>query len=625
MQQRIAAKGYVRPDADNRLLPAHSWNLHALRYGIRQRLLPMMQGMESSGIMLALMLGDRSQLGDEDWQLFSASGTNHLFVISGLHIGLIAGACFWLGMHLLGRFPALANRLPLQKMAALMAISGALGYSLLAGFSLSTQRALVMILVFMLGYLANRAFSISLRFLLALALVLSLNPLAALNAGFWLSFVAVAALLLCLQSTDRLLDFQAPVHRARRLIELVVKPQLVVFVALASPLLIWTGQLSLLSPLVNIVAIPLVGFVIVPLCLAALLLTPVSEVAARQLLRLSDWLLKLGIDGLELLLSASGDWLQVQFPAASAAALLLFGLAMLLLLLPRGVCNRLLLLPLCLPLWFPGHARTQAADLVMHVLDVGQGLAVILRTRSHVLVFDTGARLGPDFNIGNEIVAPVLKTMGIRRIDRLVISHADNDHAGGLLPLLSALPVGHLVSSNPTLEQIAVAGVGADVAESAFSLCRQSQAWRWDGVEFEFLHPDQPGYSENNNSCVLHVRIGDFAILLPGDIERRIERRLALEYGDSLRSSVLLAPHHGSSSSSSYVLLKKVAADYVVFSAGYRNSFNHPAPQVEARYRELGVTAVSTAESGMISFSFDLDSSLQPPRLYRSDNLHYWY
>ena len=418
------------------------------------------------------------------------------------------------------------------------------------------------ILVFMLGYISSRPTSIGFRYLLALAVVLSLNPLAAMNSGFWFSFMAVAALLLCINASPQSELAGNYGSVLSRIVTYALKPQLVVFAALLAPLLFWTQQVSLLSPLVSVLAIPLIGMIVVPLSLLALALSFLDASLAILLLNLVDGILGWMFGAMGWLLAWTGSWSLFQFTTSHYASLLLTALAMVILLLPGGIGNRWLALPLSLPLLWPLTGQSEVPELRLHVLDVGQGLAAIIQTRDHSLVYDTGANLGEQFNIGSAVLAPVLRRLGVTQLDRIVISHGDSDHAGGLSGLLASIPTTQLISSNISVS-----------SSQAVVPCEALDSWSWNGIEFRFLHPDSDYGSENNNSCVLQVRGRGHSLLLSGDIESAVERRLVLRYGEALNSTVLIAPHHGSDSSSSYALLKMVNPDYVVFASGYRNRF----------------------------------------------------
>lgn len=623
LQRGISAKGYVRRDTGNRLLGEGGWSWQRLRSDVRTRLLARAEQLPQSGVILALTVGDRSLLTDTDWRLMSATGTNHLFVISGLHIGLVSAAVYGLASLVLRALPTLTLWRPRQQLAATAALAVALLYSLLAGFTLPTQRAFVMTAVFLLGQLLNRPAPWSLRYLLALALVLTLNPLAALNVGFWLSFVAVGMLLVTLVSVpgSRQTGLAATGRRW-------LAPQVVVFVALAPLLAAWTGQLALLAPLINLVAIPVVGLFVVPLCLAGVGLLFVCAPLAAVVLLCADRVLGLVWSGLQVCAAVSSPWLLWQVGPVSMPALLCAVGAMLLVLTPFPWWRRWLCLPLGLPLLLPVAAAMPADEAQLHILDVGQGLAVIVQTAEHALVYDTGARLSPEFSLSTAVVLPVLRRLGIERLDALVISHFDNDHGGGLEDLLAAVPVARWYSSD---RQQALArlrpGASANPALRA-EACQRGQEWDWDGVLFRFLHPPPlsgVAVSANDNSCVLQIRFGEQGVLLPGDIERGAERQLVRSIGTGLGSDLLIAPHHGSDTSSSYPFLKQVRPGFVVFTAGYRNRFGHPASAVLRRYRELATRILVTHETGMLSFRLRRHGPLAPPRSFRAERPRYWY
>ena len=259
-------------------------------------------------------------------------------------------------------------------------------------------------------------------------------------------------------------------------------------------------------------------------------------------------------------------------PRLDTPSLLLLAVAGLLLLLPGGFPGRRMAGLLALPLLFAPPRLPRDDLLRLHVLDVGQGLAVVVETRRHVLLYDTGASFSPDASIGDRIVLPVLESLGIDKIDTLVLSHNDDDHSGGFAAIDAAMPIGRLYSS-----------FGAVSSTGMAHACRDRIAWRWDGVAFRFLHPAAPVENDNDNSCVLQIRAGDFGALLPGDIEATVERELAGALGEELRGDVLIAAHHGSNTSSSWPFLKMVDPEHVVFAAGYRNAFGHPSPAVLER------------------------------------------
>lgn len=643
LQQGIAAKGYVRNHPDNALLTVEGNTLQRMRFRVRQRLHSMADQLPTVGILSALVLGDRSQLSPADWELMSATGTNHLFVISGLHIGLIAAVMYWTGCAVLRLCPPLSLYWPRQKMALVLALFAALAYSLLAGFTLPTQRAFVMTAVFVLGQLGSRSVPVSFRFLMALAIVLTLNPLAPLSPGFWLSFGAVAALLLWLDSGKRV---SPDGSRAQSLTTLWLRPQLVVFIGLAPFLMLWTQQVTVLSPLINVVAIPIVGLIIVPLALLGAGLLSLLPSVAALVLHLADFVLQ----HLMTLLSASAaylGWSVVVLSGLSLVAIMSMLIASVLLLAPLPAQWRLLALPLSLPVLLPIIEAPPHGAADIHVLDVGQGLSVVVRTANHVLVYDTGAAMSPEFDLGTAVVVPALRQAGIKSVDAVVVSHFDNDHAGGLRGLLGQVPILQMLSSHGKLAAQAIRGAGRVptksplVPELVSRSCAAGQQWQWDGVVIEVLHPlSATGFvaadrltngsvssqdNDNNVSCVVQVTAGEHRLLLPGDIERQAERALSVRLGSKLQSAILLAPHHGSNTSSTYGFIKHVAPRYVVYTSGYRNSFGHPTDNVQKRYDELGSTGFVTHNTGMLTFRLQAGQPLQPPMPFRHQQPRYWY
>lgn len=616
LMQGVAARGYVRETAFNRQLGSGRPGLQRMRDGLRERLAPLLVPLSNSGILLALILGDRSRLPASQWELFTATGTNHLVVISGLHVGFMALLGYGIGNLLSRLFPALLLRLPAQKWGAMSAVFAALLYSLLAGFSLPTQRALMMVLVFMGGKLLTRELLPSFAYCLAMSVVLLGNPLSPLGAGFWLSFGAVGTLMFAFAGRHRLRSASGDAQTWSRRLRQWCEPQFTVFVGMLLPLLLWTGQSSLLAPLANLVAIPLVSLLVVPLALASAGLLMLSPVLASYLLRAADALLSLLLWGLQCLVAWEGGHTVLLAGPLSAMAVLLAVAGTVTLLLPPGWPGRWLGFLCFAPLLWPRAVVPAHGQLALTVLDVGQGLAIVARTAGHTLLYDSGPAFSEDFDAGAGIVVPFLQRQGIRRLDTMVISHGDSDHRGGMSAVLAAMPVARqLLSLPPPLP------VGAEA-------CHEGQGWEWDGVRFDMLGPT-PGsaYLGNDSSCVLRIEAGGQVALLTGDIERSAEARLLAGQGDRLRADLLIAPHHGSNTSSSPAFIAAVAPQTVVFSAGYRSQFGHPAPGVAERYHALDIRAWNTALSGALGFVLGGATQAQRgwiPMEYRQQELRYW-
>lgn len=617
LMQGFAAKGYVRETSLNQRLPAASKGVDSVRFALRTRLEKILDGASHKGILLALIIGDREQISQEHWALFSATGTNHLIVISGLHVGFIAMLGYWFGNAMARLWPRLLLRFPAQKCGALFALGAALAYSLLAGFSLPTQRALIMVAVFMAGRLLAREPPRSFSYCIALCGVLFVNPLSPIGAGFWLSFGAVGTLLVAFGARLTLLR-EGPAAEGWRKTGLRIwqrwgEPQALVFVGMSVPLVIWTEQLSLFSPLANLFAIPLVSLLIVPISLFAVALLPVSNTISEWLFVAANRLLEALSAALQGVGSLAPSWGIWESNSPTFWATLFASLGTLLILAPRGWPGRALVPVLLAPLVWPLLEGLPAGQARITVLDVGQGMAIVVRTANHSLLYDTGPRFSTDFDAGSGVVQPYLRTLGIARLDTLVVSHADNDHSGGLDSLRRLLHLERLLMSAP-----APLPIDADA-------CFRGQSWQWDGVQFEMLYPlASERYQGNDSSCVLRVSVGETAALLSGDIERAAEAALLDLEGEALASQLLIAPHHGSQSSSTRSFLAAVQPRIAVVSAGYRSQFGHPAPQVAQRYEALGIVVWNTAISGALEFSLG-EEQIPPPIAHRTDKRRYWY
>lgn len=615
MQNRIRATGYVRADRANRLLAAQTGQrvFTQWRYALIRRLAAV-EGLRYPHLVRALTLGDHYGIAEQEWNLFGATGTNHLIVISGMHIALIALVLYQLGWWLATRSTRLLLVCPAPQVAAAFALFGAWCYSGLAGFSLPVQRALVMAAVLFAGRLLRRQTSSSHALCLALALILLLDPLAPQNAGFWLSYCAVAVLVLALgkarESTLNEDEAPTPLRRLYRVLVLEWRTQWRVFLGLLPIMLLFFQQLSPLAPLINMPAIPWIGLLVVPLALCAMSLLALWPFAAKLLLQLTDLLLHGYMATLR-------SWVELTpFDLVTLPSLPAPALAVLCVLVIAALCARTATVrwgaALTLPAIFLCWPRPELAEGVARiaVLDVGQGLAVVVSTRRHQLLYDTGPYYSARFDAGSDVVVPYLRRRNIHRLDTVVVSHADSDHAGGLAGVARAYPGARYLGSAP---ERFPAGLDAQ-------RCRAGQRWHWDGVDFALLHPDRDGYGSNDGSCVLRIASGNHSLLLTGDIERAGELQLLPELG---RTSVLVAPHHGSRSSSAPAFVAATAPAVVIFPSGYRNRFNHPHPEVRARYAAAGSREYLTAASGALEFEL-AEEAVGPVREWRRERPRFW-
>ena len=598
LERGIGATGYVRPRVEQRRLdedaayPVERW-----REAIRARFERTLSVRDSTtgqpelapyaGVLIALAIGDQQAVPRSQWDVFARTGITHLVSISGLHITMLAGLAYALLSFLWRRFPLLMQHLPAQRAAVLGGLGAALAYSLLAGFAVPAQRTLYMLAVLALALWLRRNPAARTVLMLALLCVLIVDPWAVMAPGFWLSFGAVALLLYV--GSGRLVTG----HWLR----VWGRAQWAMCIGMLPLLLVLFQQFSLISPLANALAIPLVSLIITPLVLLAavpgleFLLHP-----AHVLMTGLMWLMQALAD---LPFSA---WQQAAAPLWLIALALLGALW---LLLPRGFPARWLgLLPLlALLLWMP--PRPGAGEVQATVLDVGQGLAVHVQTHAHDLLFDTGPAYSDEADSGNRIILPYLRAAGVAMLDLLVITHADADHSGGAASVVDGMRVVRMLSSVPFENALAALPL-------AQAPCAAGQSWEWDGVHFEFLHPQTTDYAaearkSNDMSCVLKISSPGGRLLLTGDIEARTEARLLADAADRLRADILLVPHHGSSTSSTPAFIAAVGAHTAIIPVGYRNRFRHPHPAVLERY--AGMQVYRTDHDGAVTVRYSADKA----------------
>ena len=599
---RIYASGYVRAlPAPERIEPVSRYTLDRFRQRMAEQTQRLLPHNPYSGILTALAVGERRDIVQEQWDVFTRTGTSHLLAISGLHIGLVAGIGFSLFQWAWSRFKVTMCVWPASKVGALGAVVSAGSYALLAGLSLPTQRALIMISVTVLALLWQRPIVPSRVLTLALFLVLLIDPVAPLTGGFWLSFGAVATILYCLVGRWS----ENPLLRKWLVLQVSIT------LALLPITLMLFQSVSLVAPIANLVAIPWVSMTIVPLTLLAVAVGFVSEVGQEKLLELAAF----AMDGLWRFLCLLGDqsW-ALHYAPAPPVWVLAFALpGLLLLLAPRGLPKRWLGAVLCLPLMFGVAGGPSGSGFWFTLLDVGQGLAAVVRTRDHVLVYDTGPRLGARLDAGQIALIPYLRQQGIRYVDVLVLSHADIQHTGGVRSLLEEFEVKKVLTAS-LLE------VPVENAET----CRAGDGWLWNGVQFQFLHPPVgDGFFGDDASCVLHIAGPDGRVLLPGDIGPSAELALLETYGSALAAEVLVAPKQGSSSQSLPAFIEAVNPKYVLFSINYKNRFGFPRPETQALFESAGAQLLNTSEQGAISFRIDREPFSQP-QAYREQSRRFW-
>jgi competence protein ComEC len=614
--RRIGATSWVRNSAGNRRLgAAGDCALAGWRGAVAARIAAAVGPHPALPYVLGLAVGAYQELPAAEWEILRRSGTTHLVSISGFHVGLVAIPFALLGL-LVGRVLLIAgiNCTP-RLIAAWSAVAAAAGYGALAGSSVPTVRSVMMLLAVALLATTRRELRASDVVGLGAIMVLLVDPLAPLAPGFWLSFCGVVILCSLAGNGGERPAGAATGWRAlagdltRRWLLRLLVAQLAVTVGLAPLLAALFGQFSLAGIPANLVAVPAFSLVIVPLVLAGTGLLLVSEPAGAATLHaaatgLSWWRAFTG--WCSELPAANID---LPLPSPLTLALAITGAVWLL--WPRPWPTR----PLGL-LLMAGLLAIPAAPadrgLSVTVMDVGQGLSVLVRTARHSLLYDAGPAYG-DTDAGARVVVPVLRAAGLRRLDRLLISHADMDHRGGASSIIGAY--------QPAMV------IGPDGLAATTNVCRAGESWHWDGVDFLVLHPgagtQDLARSDNNGSCVLLVSAPGATVLLPGDIESRVERSLA-ELDRLPPADLVLAPHHGSRSSSDAAMVAATRPRFVVFATGFRNRWNFPAGVVVQRWRSAGACTLSTADEGALTFVADADGPLQLEHRHRADRRRLW-
>ncbi|AGH45300.1 hypothetical protein C427_3191 [Paraglaciecola psychrophila 170] len=593
----INATGYVKSDDDNTLLA----NVNS----IRQTLLNRMLGFDlpQRSWLAAVTFGYRGLLQQEDWHLVQKTGVAHLIAISGLHLALVASVSYvliaWAGGGLISRFYSL-HHINLHNVAMLLTLFTTLAYSALAGFGLPTLRAWLMLFLFSVLFLWNKHLGARRLILLGLTGFVFLFPLSIFGLSFWLSFSAVT--IICF------IFWRWPVKQANFSLTAIfsgmVKVQLCLTV-LMLPLVAWQfSYVSTVSPLVNLIAVPVVTMVLVPICLVAVICLAFSPDWAFELFSYADLILSYGLTFLNFALKIKASFFNIPtFPAAVWFFVFLFVLGCC---LPSFWLNKkylfLLLVPLASHLLSPKINTWQ-----LDVLDVGHGLAVLISKNNHAIIYDVGASYPSGFNMADSVLLPILQARGFSKVDVVFISHKDNDHAGSLPQLLKGIEVSQVITNQDK--------------------CQQDFAISWQGLSIEALWPDNAlKHNDNNGSCVIKVSDQYHSILLPGDINKSIEKQLVGLYPKQLKSDILVAAHHGSNTSSSAEFIQTVGAKYVIFSQGFMNRWRFPRQEVVDRYQTYNPILFSTSHSGQVSFQIEYNSTTPVIlKTFRQDIYPYWY
>lgn len=629
LNEDLRATGYIRPAGGQRIAAAPPWwrspgaAIDNLRASIREKILGALNGQPYAGVIVALVVGDQRAIEQKHWDVFARTGIGHLVSISGLHItmisALVAALFHWLWRYSLFTRASLPLRLPAQKAAVAAGFLAAWFYVALAGFGIPAQRTLLMLGVASAALWSDRTPPVSQVLCAALIVVLLVDPWSVLWPGFWLSFVAIACILYASAGREEIAAVTLPASSAPMptgrwaSLRSAAHTQWVVTLGLLPLSAAWFAQVSLVSPVANAVAIPLISFAVTPLSLLGSVMpeplsTPTLALGHALMDGLSGWL--------HWLANIDGALWQAPQPGWGVFALAMAGT--LWALAPRGWPLRWTGLLAWLPLLL---ARPEAPSqgFWLTAFDIGQGNAVLVETATHRLLYDSGPAFSAESDGGSRVLLPYLRSRGIGALDAMVISHSDQDHSGGARSLWGGVEVGWLSSSLPSAHPL-LSGSPPHL------VCRAGQSWTWDGVRFEMLHPtndllDDHRARPNARSCTLKISYRDRAVLLAGDIEASQERALISRAQSALPADVLLAPHHGSGTSSTDEFLDTVQPTVAIFQVGYRNRYRHPKAEIMERYRARNILALRTDQAGAVRI--EIDETLRIQR-YRCERKRYW-
>ncbi|MEZ0210158.1 MAG: DNA internalization-related competence protein ComEC/Rec2 [Methylophilus sp.] len=614
LSNNIGASGAIVSKTPMRRLQRLVWQPSALiaywRATVGHRIEKVLGITPQSAVLRALVIGDDSQIARADWQLFVDTGINHLVSISGLHITMLASMGYLFIGWIWRLRPRLALRIPSRLAAGAGGALVAITYSALAGFSIPTERTLLMLLTMIAMLSLKQRLPFSWVLSAAVWVVLVLDPWAVMAPGFWLSFGAVA--ILAFAMSGRL--------RPARWWQSALQTQWVITLAFVPVLILLFNQLSLVSPLANGFAIPVVSLAIVPLAIAGAILP--LDFSLHLAATLWEWC----AHGLLWLRQLPGAVCYLSTPPIWAWLLAMAG--MLVWLMPRGWPLRWAGLLLWLPLLLmPGQVALQPGQMRVTVLDVGQGLSVLVQTAHHSMLYDAGPAYNEESDAGQRIVLPYLRHLGVSYLDTVVISHDDNDHSGGMASVLAGVSAGELLSSltpaSDFFKQIQGLPTPPILRQQP---CYQGQQWQWDNISFRMLSPaknENSDVKDNDKSCVLQIKSSHGSLLLTGDIEKEAERWLLESSPDQLATTVMTMPHHGSKTSSNIGFVKATRPAIAIATVGYLNRFGHPKPEVISRYEAIGTISLRSDNDGAILIDF-LSGQAPEVKRWRQIEPHYW-
>jgi len=593
--KKISATGYVTKNKDNQLLTPDISTRQQL-YTTYKELLP---EHELSPLLLALAFGSRTELTPELWQVLQNTGTGHLIAISGLHIGLVATGTFFIFMLIIRFLPLnlyktsySLQRVNSRYFAIVLSLSAGISYGYLAGFSLPTIRALVMLSLYWCTRLLGIKISIKRWLLLTLFIITLTTPFSLFTASFWLSVYAVIIIFITLW---RFKSYVSSGNQLWRFIKGLLVIQLSLTLMLLPISAVFFQQLSWISLLANIIAVPWMSFVSIPLCLLSVLLMPISST-------LSQGGIILCLESVQLLWHyliylSTTSWAITTLSSFSVFLFVVGGVLCFWVVFFQTIMKPnykiVISLLFSITLLLAGsqlgeRSIKKSIDWQLVVFDVGQGLSILIKRDYKAVLYDTGASYKSGFNMVDAVILPYLQYAGITQLDKVIISHSDNDHAGGLDTLQKSIVIKELIYN-----------VDNNKNNENTRRCLQGGSFYWQEIKFEFLWPTKPVSQENDDSCVLLLSDKNNKVLLTGDISKKVERKLVQQY-PQLQVDVLVVPHHGSKTSSSEGFITHLSPNIAIVSAGYLNRWQMPVADVVKRYKTNQIKLLNSADSGQI-------------------------
>jgi len=611
-RQGIGATGYVLETGDNRRLLARQADIVSrIRQRIVGRISALLPDDDASAVLMAIGVGARHKITRAAWDAYAASGTTHLMAISGLHIGLAAGSFFMLAWALLG---PVCQRNNVRDVAIMLAIVAAGVYAEVSGFAVPARRAFLMALLLAAALLLRRRLSKTGVFAISAMLVFLSDPVAILTPGFMMSFAAVALLQIVVSRFSRQdeLAGSTTLGRAVATIRGLSLLQWALLGGLFPMSVLLFDRFAIAAPLVNLLVLPVFNFVTVPFCLFGMLLDGPLQDAGDALLWCSYQSIRLVLALVAKV--AAQPWIQFETSQFSPFMVITACIPCIVAVLPAGWPGRRIAVLSIVAIIVFKPSSPSPGCLEYTVLDVGQGLASILRTARHTLVFDTGPAYRGGNDVAQLVVLPFLRSQGVRRVDKLIVSHSDLDHAGGLHSLLAKIEVREILL-----------GEEVDNLWRQSRPCRAGSSWVWDGVRFDIVHPhNRSAWDGNNLSCVLRASVAKHQVLFTGDIEAPVE--ILLAYRTMLApATVVVVPHHGSGTSSSTALVQAVRPNLAIVSAGFANRWGMPKDAVVRRWQAGGAQVVNTAYAGAISQKLCAGEEAGRVRQTRDDARRFWH